>query len=230
VGPSYPRPVVICNMNSGQTIAIWRDKHASQNVVIDPQGRFLQLKSSGTNFFGGDWVERQLHALPLPTSEFAIGTQSYYACKEIPCGNPPPLNVPEKSIPWTRDISRDSRWWVTLASKPLRAEFFRMEGLTAQKMAVLNYTPSGALPSPPRGPEHRVVFSRNNRWVALQFEQKLYLVDLNAEKIEPTEVSVNTPAPFELQDIDNTGTRWLLRDPDRVHANGPVSGLWQLKR
>jgi hypothetical protein len=165
-------------------------------------------------------------------AEFATSLKSsdFFPCKIIPCGTSRPPEAPEASFPWTEDISRDSRWWVTLASKPLRAEFFLMDGPKPQKMGVLNYPPSGAEPPTPRGPQHRVVFSRNHRWAALQFEQKLYLVDLNADPLQPTEVTVNSPNPFEVQDIDNTGTRWLLLNPKLTRAKDTVSGLWQLKR
>lgn len=234
LGPSIPRPLVVCDMRSGQVVGMSpSEKRVYMQPFLDPQGRFLRLSTSGEGLFRRNWAEDKMYALPLPAADFVIGQGSAFECKVLPCGAPRPLGLPENDIPWTRDVSPDGQWWVRLASQLAQAEFFRWEeGQVPHKVATLPYRSPVASASPPgsRPAKHRVVFSHSSRWAALQIEQKLYRVDLQAAKLELAEVHLDAKTAFDLQGIADNGADWLLRDADEAPPDGSVSGLWRLTR
>ncbi len=204
---------------------------------IDPQGRFLQVRSSGHGFFSGTWIEQKTYSLPMQEADFTIGRGSAFECKSLPCGDPPPLDDSRgDDFPSVRTVSPDGQWWVTFSARPDRVMFFRQDGQqTPRRVATFDYeapqAAPGAAPSAPKQPHgHQVVFSRDSRWAGLQYRQKLYRVDLRAAQIEPAEVLLDGhPTALELQGIGDNGTDWLLGNvADASFDSTPASGLWRL--
>lgn len=226
-GPTAPKPLMVCNMGSGEVFAILlHDKLVGMDSSIDPQGHFIQLRVSGQSFWRGEWMEYKTYALPLQAAEFKVNKD--YDDPGPPYGAPPDMGSPERDIPWSDNISPDGQWWVLLAPKAGgQLAFYRREGRSAHK--------AGAWLQPALEPKSidkpRVVFSRNSRWAALQFDEKLYVVDLQADKLEMAEVQVQADAgemrSFTLQAIGDNGADWLLVGQG---AGRSMTGVWRLKR
>jgi hypothetical protein len=224
-GPRPPKPLALCEMATGRAFIMpFSDAH-SLRPMLDPQGRWLLVRASGTRLFGlPDWQESKLFALPFAQNAFARNTDDpLYPCSELPCGNPDPVQtreLPEGQL----HVSPNGSW---IASWGNDHSIRLFQGPSVRQVAILAFAPKTQNVNP-SAEGRRVVFSANGRWMGVQTGKHLYRVDLQGKPLRLQEL---TPPEdyFELQDISNDGQNWLVLHRENSSQPSLEGALWRAK-